>query len=97
MANRLCSIYVIEEERQVFGETYRDTTTFESLEWAKLEMEERFKIYKKLAQHEIEWHKDKKLIAHLSDNRDYFCINDGGQQIITTIKQKKIKRHFGCE
>lgn len=97
MANRLCTIYVIEEERQVFGETYKDKTTFESLEWAKLEMEERFKMYKMLAKHEIEWHEGKKLIAHLSDDRDYFCVNDGGQQIITTIKPKRIKRHFGCE
>lgn len=95
MANRLCTIYVIEEEHQMFGETHRDETTFESLEWAKLEMEERFKVYKKLAKHEIEWHKGEKLVANLSGDKDYFCVYDGGQQIIATIKQRRVKRYFG--
>lgn len=95
MAKRICTVYVIEEERQMFGETHKDTTTFESLEWAKLEMEERFKTYKKLAKHEIEWHEGAKLVANLSDDKDYFYVHDGGQQIIASIKPKRVKRYFG--
>lgn len=97
MANRLCTVYVIEEERQVFGKTYRDTTDFESLEWAKLEMEERFKMYKRLGKHEIEWHEGEKLVANLSKDKDYFYIYDGAEQIIAYIKQKRVKRYFGSE
>lgn len=95
MAKRICTIYVIEEERQVFGETHKDTETFDSLEWAKLEMEERFKGWKKVGKREVEWRGSGKLIANISDDRDYFYINDGGQQIIAYVKPKRVKRFFG--
>lgn len=95
MKNRLCSVYVVEEEHKTFGETSKYKDTFQSLEWAKLEMEERFKEYKRLAEREIEYHQGEKLVAELSTDRDYFCVYDGWQQIIATIKQKRVKRPFG--
>lgn len=95
MKKRLCTIYVIEEQHTGWGGTDIDRDEFSSLEWAKLELEERFKAYKRLAEHEIEWHEGKKLITELSNDRDYFCVYDGGRQIICSIKEKKVKRDFG--
>ena len=95
MAKRICTVYIIEEERMHMGETIVDRDEFISLEWAKLELEERYKTYKKLAKHAIEWHEGKKLIAYISKDKDYFYIHDGGEQNITFIKEKRVKRDFG--
>ena len=95
MANRICTTYVIEEEHMGMGKTYVERDDFPSLEWAKLELEERFKTYKKLGQHEIEWHEGKKLITNISKDKDYFYVHNGAEQIICSVKEKRIKKHFG--
>lgn len=95
MGKRICTIYVIEEQCTGWGETDTNRDELPSLEWAKLELEERYKTYKRLAKHEIEWHEGEKLIAHISKDKDYFCVYDGCKQIVCSIKEKKVKRGFG--